>query len=240
MVKRSHKGQLNKRNKAVFKALNDLMEDLGEKYSIRVGIIGEQAYEKHPHTDLTFAQLGAIHEFGATINVTDKMRAYLHYNGMHLTKDTSDVIIPTRSFLRMPLLSEEFKEQIMNELALSDAVEFKDIDYGKIPLHTAKYINKYKRILRERAAREFNRDIAEAASYRKGIDLKGLMLAIANTVGAKGLERVQEAFNSSGFGKWAPITSYTAEHRSGDASNPPLQDTGDLMESVTFQVKKVS
>ena len=216
------------------------MEDLGERYSIRVGIIGEKAYEKHEHSDLTNGQLGAIHEFGATINVTDKMRAYLHYNGIHLKADTSTVVIPTRSFLRMPLLSGEFKEELMQYLALSDVNEFKDMNYGKIPLHSKKYLNRYKKILRERAAREFNKDIAEAASYRKGVDLKGLMEAVANAVGAKGLKRVQDAFNSSGFGKWKPITEYTAEHRIGDANNPPLQDTGALMDSVTFQVKKLS
>lgn len=46
------------------------------------------------------AWLAGIHEYGCTIPVTEKMRAFLHHQGLHL-KDTTTVIkIPERSFLR--------------------------------------------------------------------------------------------------------------------------------------------
>ena len=44
--------------------------------------------------------LAGIHEYGCTIPVTDKMRAYLHRIGVHLKKSTKVIIIPERSFLR--------------------------------------------------------------------------------------------------------------------------------------------
>lgn len=44
--------------------------------------------------------LAAIHEYGCTINVTPKMRAYLHSIGVHLKKSTTQIVIPERSFLR--------------------------------------------------------------------------------------------------------------------------------------------
>lgn len=56
---------------------------------VQVGVFGgEQAY------------LAAIHEYGCNITVTPKMRAYLHYNGLHLSPDTTVIKIPERSFLR--------------------------------------------------------------------------------------------------------------------------------------------
>lgn len=44
--------------------------------------------------------LASIHEYGCTIPVTDKMRAYLHRIGVHLKPTTSEIVIPERSFLR--------------------------------------------------------------------------------------------------------------------------------------------
>ena len=44
--------------------------------------------------------LAGIHEYGAKIPVTPKMRAYLSSIGVHLKKTTSVIVIPERSFLR--------------------------------------------------------------------------------------------------------------------------------------------
>lgn len=212
------KGQINRKNKQTVQALVNLMEDLGQKYSIRVGIIGNDAYEKHPHTDLTMAELGAIHEFGATINVTEKMRAYLHHIGVHLKPETTSIVIPTRSFLRMPLLNGDFKAYLLSKVGINDinalggSKEAKDL------------------------VRELNADIGKEALTKNS----KIMGAVANMVGAEALAQVQTAFASGGFGKWAPISDITKRNRIGDANNPPLDDTGDLKDSITVEVKKVS
>lgn len=44
--------------------------------------------------------LAKIHEYGCKIKVTDKMRAYLHSQGLHLKADTEYITIPERAFLR--------------------------------------------------------------------------------------------------------------------------------------------
>lgn len=108
------RGQVNKSNLKTLKALTDLMNDLDKKYSIKVGIIGKQAAGNVKGTDLSFADLGAVHEFGVIINVTDKMRAYLHSQGIHLKADTTQIVIPARSFLRMPLLGSDGKKELQN------------------------------------------------------------------------------------------------------------------------------
>lgn len=56
---------------------------------VEVGVIrGEHAW------------LAPIHEYGLDILVTDKMRAFLHRNGLHLKSSTTHIHIPERSFLR--------------------------------------------------------------------------------------------------------------------------------------------
>lgn len=44
--------------------------------------------------------IAAVHEFGATIPVTDKMRGWFGANGYPLKKETTEIIIPERSFIR--------------------------------------------------------------------------------------------------------------------------------------------
>lgn len=44
--------------------------------------------------------LAGIHEYGCSIPVTAKMRAYLHSIGVHLKASTTVIVIPERSFLR--------------------------------------------------------------------------------------------------------------------------------------------
>ena len=57
--------------------------------SVEVGVFnGEHAWLAH------------IHEFGCQIPVTEKMRAYLHWTGLHIKKSTRVIVIPERSFLR--------------------------------------------------------------------------------------------------------------------------------------------
>lgn len=46
------------------------------------------------------AWLASIHEYGCDIPVTKKMRKYLASQGLYLSKDTTHIHIPERSFLR--------------------------------------------------------------------------------------------------------------------------------------------
>ena len=56
--------------------------------------------------------IAAVHEFGCTIKVTPKMRAYLHRQGLHLKASTQYINIPPRPFLRPVLQSDEFKAKV--------------------------------------------------------------------------------------------------------------------------------
>jgi len=56
--------------------------------------------KRHHASKLTLNQLHLIHENGALIQVTDKMRAFLHYIGLHLKADTKIIRIPPRPAFR--------------------------------------------------------------------------------------------------------------------------------------------
>lgn len=83
--------------------LKNLVREMSKRYSVKVGILAAAGGADEIDKNLDLAGLGSIMEFGAVINVTPKMRAYLHYKGLHLKEDTTQIVIPPRSFLQMPL-----------------------------------------------------------------------------------------------------------------------------------------
>lgn len=191
------RGQVNKVT-VNFGKLSKVLQKLDKKRSIRVGILGKDGIQKVADSDLTMAELGAVHEFGARIKVTPKMRGFLGYLGIHLKKETTEIVIPIRSFLRAALLTKEGKK----------ALQVWTVDEKEAFIE---YLNK---------------DTISAD-------------VLATTIGTKALERVLESFNTGGFGEWEPITAFTREHRKGNAANPPLDSTGEVKNSITFEVKEL-
>lgn len=68
-----------------------VLEDL-ESHKIEIGIFGSD--------DSTILMIATVQEFGCNIDVTPKMRAYLHSQGLHLKASTKQITIPERSFIR--------------------------------------------------------------------------------------------------------------------------------------------
>ena len=97
------------------RALSAAMQALDGR-SVEVGVFnGEHAWLAH------------IHEFGCTIPVTPKMRAYLHKTGLHLRPGTTAIRIPERSFLRNGY--DEKKDEVMRQQdILLDAVIMGGLD----------------------------------------------------------------------------------------------------------------
>lgn len=74
--------------------VNDLLKVLEafENTKIEIGILSS-AGEK-------MLMIANVNEFGISIDVTPKMRGYLHSIGIHLKKTTTQIHIPERSFIR--------------------------------------------------------------------------------------------------------------------------------------------
>lgn len=110
-----------------------------------------------------YAWLAGIHEYGCHIPVTPKMLAWLHYQGIHLKKSTTEIIIPERSFLRAGFdqKNEEVLSQI--EAALKQYLiseETADMVLKITGRNLASEIKKYARDLHEPAK--------SSASYQLG------------------------------------------------------------------------
>jgi len=69
----------------------DIIEGLN-RFEIQIGIFGQD--------DSKILMIARVNEFGVDIDVTDKMRKYLHAMGLHLKSDTDKITIPERSFIR--------------------------------------------------------------------------------------------------------------------------------------------
>lgn len=61
-------------------------------------------WAKHHESKLTLRDLLNIHQRGALIMVTDKMRSFLHWLGIHLRRDTRIIRIPPRPVLDMAII----------------------------------------------------------------------------------------------------------------------------------------
>lgn len=74
--------------------VDKLLENLAiiQDLKIQIGIMSNAGGKM-----LTIAR---VHEFGCTIEVTEKMRKYLRHIGIYLKKDTNTINIPERSFIR--------------------------------------------------------------------------------------------------------------------------------------------
>lgn len=68
-----------------------MLEDL-TSYHLEIGIFGED--------DGEILMIANVNEYGCNIDVTDKMRGYLHTIGIHLKSSTKTINIPERSFMR--------------------------------------------------------------------------------------------------------------------------------------------
>lgn len=113
------------KNNINFGKFKKVIQALSKDFSVTVGIHQEDNEDKGDNIDL--AGIGAVQEFGCEINVTDKMRKYLAYTGLHLNPNTKVVKIPARSFLQMPLQqhSKELIKSIKNHFGgTQDDIEF--------------------------------------------------------------------------------------------------------------------
>lgn len=178
-----------------YKKLKNAIKALAKEYHVKVGLLADKGGSDEVSKDLDLAGLGAIHEFGATINVTDKMRAFFrHQFGINLKKTTKTIVIPARSFLELPITQQTKKlEKYMIE-------PFDDIE-------TVEYW------------------IAE----------KGDLMSVAMMLGGAGVRLINEAFETSGWGNWAPNSPLTIAQK---GSAMPLIDTGKLRQSITYEVQK--
>ena len=180
--------------------LKDLIKQMSKNYTVKVGLLANKGGSDEVSSDLDYAGLGAVQEFGCDIKITEKMAAFLAIRakelGLPKIEKQSDgyVHIPARSFLQMPLTK---KNAVINELK--------------------KQLGGLK-----------SEDIADYILRKQDF------MTLAVMLGASAVEVVNQAFDTNGFGEWAPNSPYTIAMK-GSAN--PLQDTGELQGKITYEVE---
>ena len=113
--------------------------------------------------------------------------------------------IPARSFLRVPLLSKQGKERILDKVALSAD------------------------------DRELNKAIAEIGKASN----PNFMRELCEAIGMEAYNLVIDTFSLGGFPeKWQPTSEWSKKNRKYNPANPTLIDSGDLRESISYEVKE--
>lgn len=87
---------------SMFDKLRAQLKDLNGA-QITVGIQSEPGINFAGQTvssDDELQKIAWVHEYGMDIEVTPKMRAWLHHNGIHLKAETTKIHIPERSYIR--------------------------------------------------------------------------------------------------------------------------------------------
>ena len=97
--------------KQVNKLCENLKKELKSVKGARAGIIENQKYENG--WDLVSNAL--LQEYGGTIQVTPKMRAWFRHQGFPLRRDKTAIVIPPRPFLRSALKKQKEWVKFVNE-----------------------------------------------------------------------------------------------------------------------------
>lgn len=82
--------------------------------------------------------------------------------------------------------------------------------------------------------KEIIKDMNNSKVVKKAIGNMDIVTAL-KVLGISAYNKVQEAFESKGFGKWAPNSPMTIAKK---GSSSPLIDTSEFRNSVTWQVKE--
>lgn len=125
------------------------------------------------------AWLAGIHEYGCTIPVTDKMRAYLHSQGLHLKQSTKVIKIPERSFLRSGFDENNRRILKQTERAIAQVLDGKLSADDMLEIcgqQFATAIKKYMRNLSSPANHPFTKE--QKGSSNPLIDTGGLLESI--------------------------------------------------------------
>jgi len=87
-------------------------------HQVEIGIFGDDEEGSH------LVMIASVHEFGCRIEVTPRMRGFLHHIGIHLRPETTHIDIPERSYMRSTIdgkqseIDNMVRNQVINVVAM--------------------------------------------------------------------------------------------------------------------------
>lgn len=197
--------------------LNKILKSIKKDCKLRVGIVGSTAKAQHKDSSLTNAELGAVHEFGADIDIpahnisvyrSITKDGYFRFGGQfqkknkkttnwqedyHISEQT--INIPRRSFLEDPL---------------KKGFNFKKDDMK--PLKKSAWENVF---------------------------VKNSPEKFFNDLGEKALDIIRASWGAGGNPKWQSLTASTKRQKAKKGLSPnTLVGSGELMNTISFKVIK--
>ena len=134
--------------------------------------------------------------------------------------------------------------KITPKMAAYLAITAKELGLPKLEKEGDGYVHIPPRSFLQMPLTRKNAVLKEFRKLFKGKDLEELiyhfgktgdLMSLAVLLGASAVEVVKQAFQTQGFGQWAPNSPYTIAAK-GSAN--PLQDTGELWQKIDFEVEK--
>ncbi len=162
----------------------DLKERLRQldKKKVKIGIVGE--------SDSKLLTYAAANEYGANIKITDKMRKFLHWIGIHVKNETTHIIIPERSYIRSTFDNKLYYQELRKKLQSP----FEQVLNGKrdpetlLDLIGLQYVANVRRTIRD-MKEPVNHPQTEAIKNKKG-KKKGILVDSGRLVRSVGYEVV--------------------------------------------------
>lgn len=166
--------------------IKNLVQAMSKQINVKVGLLANKPGlggfkgSDELTKDLDIAGNGAVQEFGCDIEITDKMRKFLHAKAKELglpkleKKGDGYIHIPARSWLQMPLQhnnGQDLRNKITKNLKTYSGHSKKD---------AIEYIVK-----------------------------SGDFASLGVAIGAAAQEQIIEAFATEGWGEWKPNSPYT-------------------------------
>lgn len=125
------------------------------------------------------AWLAGIHEYGCNITVTPKMRAFLHYHGLHLKDSTTVIKIPERSFLRSGHDENIDRVMVQTNRAISQVLKGKMSVDDMLDLCGEQLVTAIKKYMRDLSSPENHPyTVEQKGSTNPLIDTGGLLESI--------------------------------------------------------------
>lgn len=192
--------------------LKKAIKALAQKYSVKVGLLANSGGGDYVSDNLDMAGLGAVHEFGAEIDHPGGTPYFINEWGMA-------TFVKKDSFYGQLLIKR-------GQVTQPHHISIPARPWLSMPLSRNNGADIRKKIKKYAGDAGFIEDILFLTDENKDI---------ATMIGVAGLEQIQEAFETQGFGEWQPNAPATIAKK---GSEDPLIDIGALKKRITFEVEE--
>lgn len=208
--------------KIEYGSLKKLAKEMAKQHKVKIGLLankaGKNGYKGTDYVDenLDLAGLGVVHEFGATINHPGGTPYFINQFG-------------TATFVKKDSLYGQLLIQ-RGQVTKPHTINIPARPWLSMPIQR----NNGKDVMNKFTESAKKLSGGSKSDFVDNITESGDFYSLAMALGIAGVEQIQEAFDTEGFGEWQPNAPQTIARKGSDK---PLIDTGRLRGAVTYEVE---